>query len=146
MSEKSEPPGEEEEEEDSKHQADRQGNEGAKAGDKYDLGERTARFGEAIIRFAKTLPVTPVTKDMITQLVDAGTSIGANYSEADGGVSKKDFRNKIGICKKEGNETKFWLRMIAAAVPEKKQEARPLWQEGKELHLIFSKIFRSCGG
>ena len=114
-------------------------------GDGFDLAERTARFGEAIIRYAKTLPVTPVTRDMITQLVDAGTSVGANYSEADEGVSRKDFRNKIGICKKEGRETKFWLRMMATAVPEKKDEARPLWQEAKELHLIFAKIFRSSG-
>ncbi len=111
----------------------------------FDLTERTARFGEAIIRFAKTLPVTPVTRNMITQLVDAGTSVGANYNEADEGVSKKDFRNKIGICKKEAKESKYWLRMMATAVPEKKEEARPLWQEVKELHLIFAKIFRSSG-
>ena len=112
---------------------------------KFDLTERTARFGEAIINFAKALPVTQVTRNMITQLVDASTSVGANYNEADEGVSKKDFRNKIGICKKEARESKHWLRMMATAVPEKKAEARPLWQEAKELHLIFSKIFRSSG-
>jgi four helix bundle protein len=112
---------------------------------KFDLTERTARFGEAVIRFAKTLPVTPVTRNMITQLLDASTSVGANYNEADEGVSKKDFRNKIGICKKEARESKYWLRMMATAVPEKKAEDRPLWQEAKELHLIFSTIFRSSG-
>ena len=111
----------------------------------YDLAERTAKFGEAIIRFAKKIPVTPVTRDMITQLVDAGTSIGANYMEADEGVSKKDFRNKIGIVKKEAKETKYWLRMMATAVPDLAAEARALWQEAKELCLIFSKIWRSCG-
>ena len=111
----------------------------------FDLSERTALFGEAIIRFAKSLPVTPITREMIAQLVDSGTSVGANYAEANEGVSKKDFRNKIGICKKEANETKFWLRMMACAVPERKADARPLWQEAKELHLIFSKIFRSSG-
>jgi four helix bundle protein len=112
---------------------------------KYDLLERTAGFGEAIIAFAKSLPVTPVTRGPIGQLVDAGTSVGANYAEANEGVSRKDFRNKIGICKKEANETKYWLRMMAAAVPERKDDARPIWQEAKELHLIFAKIFRSCG-
>jgi four helix bundle protein len=112
---------------------------------KYDLLERTARFGEAIIAYAKSLPVTPVTRGPIGQLVDAGTSVGANYAEANEGVSRKDFRNKIGTSQKEANETKYWLRMMAAAVPEKKSEARPLWQEAKELHLIFAKIFRSCG-
>jgi four helix bundle protein len=130
-------------ERDSKPQPERNGP--SKRGDGFDLTERTARFGEAIISYAKTLPVTPVTRDMITQLVDASTSVGANYNEADEGVSKRDFRNKIGICKKEARESKFWLRMMATAVPEKKDGARPLWQEAKELHLIFAKIFRSCG-
>jgi four helix bundle protein len=97
-----------------------------------------------VIAFAKTLPVTPVTRNIITQLVDAGTSVGANYAEADEGVSKKDFRNKIGICKKEAKESKYWLRMIATAVPEQKEQARVLWKEAKELHLIFVKIFRSA--
>jgi len=110
----------------------------------FDLHERTTLFGEAIIAFAKSLPVTVVTRDMITQLVNSGTSVGANYAEANEGVSKKDFRNKIGICKKEASETKYWLRMMASAVPDLKDAARPLWQEAKELNLIFAKIFRSC--
>jgi hypothetical protein len=57
----------------------------------YDLEDRTARFGEAIIDFAKTIPQNPVTNRFITQLVGAGTSVGANYVEADDAVSKKDF-------------------------------------------------------
>ena len=111
----------------------------------YDLEERTARFGEAIIAFAKIVPKSTVTVPLISQLVRSGTSVGANYCEADDGVSKKDFRNKIGICKKEARETKHWIRMIVSAVPELKDEARPLWQEAKELHLIFVSIFRSAG-
>jgi four helix bundle protein len=111
----------------------------------YDLEERTARFGEAIIDFAKRTPKSTVTVSLISQLVRSGTSVGANYCEADDGVSKKDFRNKIGICKKEARETKHWIRMIVSAVPELKDEARPLWQEAKELHLIFVSIFRSAG-
>ena len=111
----------------------------------YDLGERTARFCEAIVRFARTIPITPVTRSMVTQLVNAATSVGANYCEADEGVSRKDFRNRIGTCKKEAKETKYWLRMIAAAGPQTKQQARSLWQEAKELHLIFAQIFRSAG-
>ena len=79
---------------------------------------------------------------MIEQLVGAGTSVGANYCEADDGVSRKDFKNKIGTCRKEARETKFFLRMVAAAEPSLKLEARVLWQEAKELHLIFSKIWR----
>src|SRR5438477_12451856 len=81
----------------------------------YDLEERTARFGEAIIRFAKKIPQNPVNNRLIDQLVGAGTSVGANYCEADDAVSKRDFRNKIGTCRKEAKETKFFLRMIATA-------------------------------
>jgi four helix bundle protein len=108
----------------------------------FDLEERMAVFGEAVIRFAKTIRKNPVTTPLISQLVRAGTSVGANYCEADDAVSKKDFKNKIGTCRKEARETKLWFRMIAAAEPELKTEARKLWQEAKELHLIFAAIWR----
>jgi four helix bundle protein len=108
----------------------------------FDLEERTALFGEAVIRFAKKISKNPVSTPLISQLVRADTSIGANYCEADDAVSKKDFKNKIGTCRKEARETKLWLRMIAAAEPELKVEARKLWQEAKELHLIFAAIWR----
>lgn len=83
-----------------------------------------------------------MTKPLTNQLVRAGTSVGANYCEADDAVSKKDFKNKIGACRKEARETKLWLRMIATAEPETKYNARKLWQEAKELHLIFAAIWR----
>jgi four helix bundle protein len=108
----------------------------------YDLEERTAQFAEAVIEFLRGLPVDVITTPLIDQLVSAGTSIGANYCEADDAVSMKDFRHRISICKKEARETKFWFRMMAAAVPECKPRARTLWQEAKELHLIFSAIWR----
>lgn len=107
---------------------------------KYDLEERTARFGEKIIKFAIRAPKNPVTLPIIGQLVRAGTSIGANYCEADGAESRKDFKHKMGIGKKEAKETKFWLRMLSMAVPELKDEARELWKEAQELTLIFSSI------
>lgn len=107
---------------------------------KYDLEERTAKFGENIIKFARKIKETAITAPLVTQLVKSGTSIGANYCEADDAESKKDFKHKIGICKKEARETKYWLRMIAVAVPELKAEARILWQEAKELNLIFNSI------
>jgi four helix bundle protein len=108
----------------------------------YDLEERTARFGEAVIDFAKTIPQNPVTNRLISQLVGAGTSVGANYVEADDSVSKKDFLKSIGTCRKEARETKHFLRMIARAVPERMLQARELWMEARELHLIFSRIWR----
>lgn len=110
---------------------------------KYDLEERTAKFGENVIVFARTLNPDAVNKPLISQIVRSATSIGANYAEADGGVSKKDFRNKIGTCKKESKETKHWLRMLSKANPDKVDECRVLWKEANELALIFSKIFNS---
>lgn len=107
---------------------------------KYDLEDRTAKFGENIIVFAKNIPKTPVTVPLISQLVRAGTSVGANYCEADCAESKKDFEHKLGICKKESKESKHWLRMISTAVPELKDEARIYWREANELNLIFCTI------
>ncbi len=106
----------------------------------YDLEERTSRFGEAIIEFAKKIPHSPINNRLIDQLVGAATGIGANYCEADDSVPKNDFKNKIGYCRKESRETRFFLRMVAAAQPDLKPEARKLWQEAKELNLIFSAI------
>lgn len=116
--------------------------EGTPARREYDLEERTARFGEAVIHFAKRIPHGPINNRLIDQLVGAATGIGANYCEADDSVSKKDFKNKIGYCRKESLETRFFLRMVAAAEPDLKPEARKLWQEAKELNLIFSAIWR----
>lgn len=76
----------------------------------------------------------------------AGTSVGANYNEADCAESKKDFEHKMSICKKESKEVKHWLRMIARAVPELKNEAKKLWQEDNELNLIFSAIVNKSKG
>src|SRR4051812_8801979 len=111
----------------------------------YGLKERTARFGEAVIYFAKTIPQNPLTNRLISQLVGAGTSVGANYVKADDSVSKKDFLKSIGTCGKEARETKHFLRMVARAVPELKLQPRELWMEARELHLIFSKIWRTKG-
>ena len=110
---------------------------------KYDLEERTAKFGEEIIKFADKVPKNAITLSLIGQLVKAGTSVGANYCEADGAESRKDFQHKIGICKKEARETKHWLRMIVIAVPELKEEARKHWKEAHELNLIFNAIIKS---
>lgn len=107
-----------------------------------DLMERTAQFGEAIIRLAKKIPHSPENNGLIEQLVGAGTSVGANYCEADDAVSGKDFKNKIGICRKESKEAMFFLRMVAASEEKLTGEARQLWREAKELNLIFGSIWR----
>lgn len=109
----------------------------------FDLEERTAKFGEQILMFAKKTRDDIINRPLISQLIRSGTSVGANYMEACGGESKKDFMHKIGICKKEAKETMHWLRMIATVNEDKKDECRILWKESHELVLIFSKIFRS---
>ena len=107
---------------------------------KYDLEERTAKFGEDVIEFCRNIKQDAITKPIISQLIRSGTSIGANYMEANAASSRKDFRNKIFICKKEAQETKHWLRMLATATQERKDNIRKLWQESQELTLIFGKI------
>jgi four helix bundle protein len=110
----------------------------------YDLEERTARFGEAVIELCARIPLGPRTNRLIDQLTGCGTSIGGNYAEADDALSKRDFAKIIGICRKEAKETKFFLRMTARACPELKPDLRRLWLEAQELHLIFSKIWHTC--
>ena len=110
----------------------------------YDLEERTAAFAEAVIDFALGIKRNAIISPLLTQLIRSATSVGANYCEADDAESKKDFRHKIGLCRKEARETKYWFRMVVRAVPESKEAARLLWKEANELHLIFSKIRRSC--
>ena len=107
---------------------------------KYDLEERTAVFGESIIDFVNHTRNTITSTPLLKQLVRSGTSVGANYCEADCAESKKDFVHKIGICKKEAKETKHWLRMTAKAIPESATEARLLWSEADQLQRIFITI------
>lgn len=109
---------------------------------RQDLGERTAQFGEAIVRFANKVPRNPVNSRLIEQLVGAGTSVGANFCEADNSVSGKDFKQRIGTCRKESRETMFFLRMVATSETSLAAEARSLWREAKELNLIFGAIWR----
>lgn len=107
---------------------------------KYDLEERTAKFAENIILLVRKIVISPINKRIVEQLVGSSGSIGANYNEANEGESKKDFYHKIGISKKEIKETQHWLRLLASAEPQLKDELRRLWQEAHELILIFSKI------
>ncbi len=104
---------------------------------KFDLGERTNRFGKSIIAFSKQIPRNVITLPLIGQLVKAGTSVGANYCEADCAESRKDFEHKIGICKKEAKGTQYWLELIVSADPTLGEQAMPLLKEAEELRRIF---------
>ena len=111
----------------------------------YDLEERTAVFSEHMVGFYKKCPKTVVTIPLIDQGIRSGTSIGANYREANGASSKKDFTNKIFTCKKESKETVYWLRLIGRALNEEKlkEDCRILYREAEEFVRIFGKIASS---
>ncbi len=109
---------------------------------KYDLEERTQKFGEDIIIFCRELPKDEVITVIVRQLIRSGTSVGANYCEADCAESRKDFVHKLGICNKEVKETKHWLRMVGVSHPQIVEKARLLWKEAHELNLIFISIIR----
>jgi four helix bundle protein len=106
----------------------------------YNLDKRTTIFGESLIKFCKTLSLDTISKPIVSQIIRSGTSIGANYMEANNASSRKDFTNKIFICKKESQETKYWLVMLETCFPKKLDEIKLLKQEAQELLMIFQKI------
>lgn len=111
---------------------------------RYDLEERTAKFGEMVIAWARKLPHNGITQRLIPQIVAAGTAIGANYCEADCAESNKDFIHKMSIANKESKEVKHFIRMLSVACPEQAPEGRILWKEAHELNLIFMTIVKKA--
>ncbi|MEA2007378.1 MAG: four helix bundle protein [Patescibacteria group bacterium] len=106
----------------------------------YDLEERTRKFSKEIILLSAKTRRNDINGNIVSQLIRSATSVGANYCEANAAVSKKDFRNKIHICRKEIQETKYWIEMFSTSNPELKEDLRKLWKEAHELTLIFNKI------
>ncbi len=109
----------------------------------YDLEERTRKFSKSTLQILSQIKENSINKSIINQLVRSATSVGANYCEANAASSKKDFKNKIFICRKEIQETKYWIEMLAHTNQEIKTELRILWKEAHELTLIFNKISSS---
>ena len=112
-------------------------------GRKYDLGDRTFRFSQEVISLCSKIPKNQINNPIISQLVRAGTSIGANYAEADSASSTKDFINKITIAHKEASETKYWLKIVNEIASQHKDEIRKLSREVQELNLILATIVRN---
>jgi four helix bundle protein len=106
----------------------------------YPLEERTLSFAKDILSLCKTIKTTSLNDNIKKQLIRSGTSVGANYCEANGASSKSDFRNKIHICKKEAQETRYWLKLLEGIEPEHKKQIDTLTQEAHELSMIFGKI------
>lgn len=109
----------------------------------YDLEDRTKLFSKKVINLLMRIKKNSLNESMILQLIRSATSVGANYCEANGATSRKDFKNKIYICRKEIQETKYWIELIAEINKEEIEELRLLWKEAHELTLIFNKISTS---
>jgi len=107
---------------------------------KFDLEDRTLKFGKRIIRLCRALPRDAVNRRLSDQLLRAGTSVGANYREANETETKRDFRHKIGISRKEAKETNYWLKLVIEANPQFEGEIQPLLGESIELVKIFASI------
>jgi four helix bundle protein len=110
----------------------------------YDLEDRTLEYGKRIIHLCKALPKNVVNFKLIDQVVRSGTSLGANYREANETETKKDFSFRIRICRKESKETIYWLNLIIEANPDFKERIQPLLQETSELLKIFAAIIEKC--
>lgn len=107
---------------------------------KYDLEDRTATFGEEVMKLCKITKIAIYTEPIIKQILRSSMSVGANYMEANGVCSKKDFSNKIYLCKKESQETRHWLRMLLTATDENHSQINLLLDEAIQLSMIFHKI------
>ena len=108
----------------------------------YDLEERTEKYAEAVIAVCKRLPKNVTNIELISQEVRAAGSVGANYIEANESLSKKDFANRIKICRKEAKESRYWLRLIVSSNLEFENEAKVLMQGSTELTNIFGAILK----
>lgn len=108
----------------------------------YDLEERTYRYARRVIALSRRLPHDLANREVLRQLVRAAGSVGANYIEANEGLSRKDFRMRIKICRKEAKESRYWLRLLRVPTEKEAQEQSALIQEATELTLIFGAILQ----
>ena len=110
----------------------------------YNLEKRTKDFSKNVIRLLRGIKTNDLNRNILSQLIRSATSVGANYHEANAASSKNDFRNKIHICRKEIQETEYWLDLLKEANPEHTEALKSTSQEAHELTLIFNKISHSA--
>ena len=104
------------------------------------LEQRTREFAVRIIRLSTTLPNTPEGMVIRNQITKSGTSVGANYREANRARSRADFKNKIKICEREASETQYWFEVIIEAKWLSWEDVKPDYDECSELLAIFTTI------
>ncbi len=110
----------------------------------YNLENRTLMFAKNIRDFVNSLPKSLTNFDDCKQLIRSSGSVGANYREANDGLSRKDFLNRIKICRKEAKESVYWLILLETASGDLHDEWQILLREAQEIEKIFGAIFRKC--
>jgi four helix bundle protein len=108
----------------------------------YNLEERTEKFAREVIQLCKELPKNTVNIELVSQVIRSSGSVGANYIEANESLSRKDFFNRIKICRKEAKESRYWLKLISSANSNVENKMNSLIQESTELMNIFGAIVR----
>lgn len=108
----------------------------------YNLENRVLAFGSTVITFLKSVEITIWTENIIRQLLKSATSVGANYYEANWTLTKKEFANRISICRREIKETIYRLQIIkhTKGIINWYEE---IYQEARELMYIFNKIAKT---
>ena len=111
---------------------------------KEELEKRTLEFSKNLIRVINKLPKNQINDRIGRQVIDSGTSIGANYREANASESPKDFKHKINLSFKEAKETTYWLDILIDNNPDFTDELRLLYKESDEFMRIFGKAVTTC--
>ncbi len=109
-----------------------------------ELEKRTKNFALRVIRFVANLPKNKIADNLGYQLLKSGTSIGANYREANRAESRRDFVHKIGVVEKECSESQYWLEVFEESDMGDVEERRWLLNESSELLAIFTTIGRTA--
>ena len=102
------------------------------------LESRTLNFAVSIIRLSAKIANTPEGLVVRNQITKSGTSIGANYREANRARSRADFKSKIKICESEASETQYWLKVIVLAKWLSREQVKSVYDECSELLAIFT--------
>lgn len=105
-----------------------------------ELEKRTRKFAVSIIRLSANLPDNTESRVIRNQITKSGTSVGANYREANRARSKADFKNKIKICESEASETQYWLELIVDTKFFSWESIKEVYEECSELLAIFTSI------
>ena len=106
----------------------------------YNLEERTLQFSKKCIDVCKLIIKDVINIELVRQLVRASGSVGANYREANDSITRKDFYHRIGICRREAKESKYWLELLLHSNPKIIDTITPLSDEALQLAKIFATI------